>query len=62
MYNALRKLKDINPLYSEISIPLLPSDLVLDGMVSEYIVDSDPNEDGKTEDETAPVGYKDAML
>ena len=62
VYNALRKLKEINPLYSEISLPALPSDLVLDRMVDEHVVESDPNEDGKTEDETVYVEQKDAVL
>ena len=47
----LKKLKDINPIYSEINLPALPSDLELGSKISEHVVESDPIEDENTDDE-----------
>ena len=59
VYGALKKLKDINPIYSEINLPALPSNLELGSKISEHVVESDPNEDKNTDSETADG---DAML
>ena len=42
VYGAL---KDINPIYSEINLPALPSNLEIGSKISELVVESDPNED-----------------
>ena len=48
VYGALKKLKDINPIYSEINLPALPSGLELGSKISEHVVESDPNGDKNT--------------
>ena len=58
-YGALKKLKDINPIYSEINLPALPSNLELGSKISEHVVESDPNEDKNTDDE---IGDGNAMV
>ena len=59
VYGALKKLKDINPIYSEINLPALPSDLKLGSKISEHAVESDPIEDKNTDDE---IGDGNAMV
>ena len=38
--------------YSEINLPAFPSDLEIGNKISEHVVESDPNEDKNTDDET----------
>ena len=59
VYGALEKLKDINPIYSENNLPALPSGLELGSKISEHVVESDPNGDKNTDNETADA---DAMV
>ena len=59
VYGALKKLKDINPIYSEINLPALPSNLEIGSKISEHVVESDPNEDKNTDDE---IGDGNAMV
>ena len=53
VYGALKKLKDINPIYSEISLPALPSGLDLGSKISEHVVENEPNDDKNTDNESA---------
>ena len=62
VYNALDKLKDTNPLYSEIRLPESPTGLALESKISEHVVESNPDEDVKTEDETSDAVIEDAMI
>ena len=44
VYRALSKLKNINPIYSQINLPELASDLNLSGRITECVV-TDPSDD-----------------
>ena len=44
VYRALSKLKNINPIYSQINLPGLVSDLNLSGKITECVV-TDPSDD-----------------
>ena len=55
----LKNLKIINPIYSEINFPALPSNLEIGSKISEHVVESDLNEDKNTDDE---IGDGNAMV
>ena len=59
VYGALKKLEGINPIYSEINLPALPSNLEIGSKISEHVVESDPNEDKNTNNE---IGDGNAMV
>ena len=53
MYNALKVLKNINLLYSEINLPALPSALPLDSVTGEHVVEGEPKDGDEATDEAS---------
>ena len=47
------KNSDINPIYSKINLPALPSGLELRSKINEHVVENEPNDEKNTDNETA---------